>query len=457
MKIYNQSNRDVNVYIYPSLRAFEDGDAMEDPITRVVVDHTIKSGHSANVSGHDLQAVYDKYISPNPLNNFSVAFFDGGWNEYKYSWRNNIDDYITQFLNTVTSGSSGIVVEAVYDALIDTDEVPGLLGFQHEVDKDGWVVFWGEDYLATKGASGTPDLRALDPRTVVHQSGRSCSGSPELIRFKDHLYAFCNESNDGFTAYRASSVEALGTPPPLLEGITTREGMSVLSDKQATPIASGSYLHLFSRNTHASRGMVGQIAHARTADGTTWNTISDGIEGTSTDEQPAVAVHDGRIHLAYKESGGEHVCLTSSRDGETWSTPHRFSGFETDDAPSLCRYNGRLYLAFKGSSGHMYVCHTKSDGSWSDDKKVPGDKTSQPPRLIAKGNLLYLAFKGETSSHVYIRHYDTKNWGEARRLESNVSADRRPTLSDTGTEGSLYVSYGRDNVPYTATVKGLIV
>lgn len=296
------------------------------------------------------------------------------------------------------------------------------------------------------------DETSLD--TLPHEY----ADTPSLYQFESNYLLFCNgRSSNKVYAYRSNDYKTLDN---VNRSTIIASGEEIYTDKTTAPLTFNGLLFLFYKDRDSS--LIRSIYSSN--GGGTWRPDPAGVSipFSNTDEQPAVAVYNDTLYVAFKRKNSNDVYYVTRRatqPNNSWSAPQRVHHVSTDAGPSLCVYDNKLYLAFKDDDSHSmhYVRYTEGKG-WSDSHKIPNDKTSETPQLLAKGDMLYVGFKGDSSSHLYLKRYDGDDWESHRKLESDMETDHYPTMINSNVPGQIYMAYREDGTRYPklAIVSGLI-
>jgi len=148
-------------------------------------------------------------------------------------------------------------------------------------------------------------------------------------------------------------------------------------------------------------------------DGTNWST--DRSIGQTTQAAPAIAVHDGKLWVAFIANNATlDILLCSSTDGKNWSPNVPVPGQSSALAPALAAYNDELWVAFianNGSNNILAYSSSKADGNTTDWNAHPaGQSSSASPSLVTGSNGLWLGFEGNTTSDVRVCSWNGHQW-----------------------------------------------
>jgi hypothetical protein len=126
------------------------------------------------------------------------------------------------------------------------------------------------------------------------------------------------------------------------------------------------------------------------------------ITGEASEENPALASHDGRLFLAWKGTDDKINLMISDDAGATFHSK-RTLGETSSHAPALTSHNGRLFLAWKGSGNDklnvaQVILFASTAGAFGIEglkaKVTLGEMSKAGPALISHSGRLFLAWKG---------------------------------------------------------------
>ncbi|MDX6741671.1 hypothetical protein [Actinocorallia sp. A-T 12471] len=119
-----------------------------------------------------------------------------------------------------------------------------------------------------------------------------------------------------------------------------------------------------------------------------------GLGVASSTHGPAMAVHNGRVFLAWKGSDSNQRLYSSSYDG-AWTQPVELAGWSTH-GPALASNRGTLHLAYKGRNTDTELYHSAShDGlGWTAHKTAGGSTTCGPSLGTTTDRGVVMAWKG---------------------------------------------------------------
>ncbi|MFB7719633.1 hypothetical protein [Nocardia sp. NPDC056100] len=211
-------------------------------------------------------------------------------------------------------------------------------------------------YLAWKGQhhdqsiywSTSADGHKWEDQQIL--GGAETSRGPNLIVFRGVLQAFWRGSEHLITSnqnlYSAVHNETGWSAPMMLAGMASVESpaLAVLGDT----------LYLAHRGTKAMLDDDKWIRLWSTTNGVSWTSRANPPDAYS-DLAPALAAHDGRLHLAWKSASGPEIWYSSFDGDQSWQPPSRAAAFETACGPALCAFRSaigtnQLNLSWRGST-----------------------------------------------------------------------------------------------------------
>ncbi|MFF2555389.1 hypothetical protein ACFVUS_30595 [Nocardia sp. NPDC058058] len=211
-------------------------------------------------------------------------------------------------------------------------------------------------YLAWKGQqhdqsiywSTSADGHKWEDQQIL--GGAETSRGPSLIVFRDVLQAFWRGGEHLITSnqnlYSAVHGDTGWSAPIGLPGMASAESpaLAVLGDT----------LYLAHRGTKAMLDDDKWIRLWSTTNGVSWTSRANPADAYS-DLAPALAAHDGRLHLAWKSASGPEIWYSAFDGDHTWQPPTRAAAFETACSPALCSFRpsvgeNELHLAWRGST-----------------------------------------------------------------------------------------------------------
>ncbi|MFD5420941.1 hypothetical protein ACFWJT_23315 [Streptomyces sp. NPDC127069] len=111
-------------------------------------------------------------------------------------------------------------------------------------------------------------------------------------------------------------------------------------------------------------------------DGAAWTTPRT-ISSAATDQPPAIAVHQDRLHLLY--TGGDNRIYHSWFNGEEWSALKPLNDWRSAFGPALALIDGALWSAHTGGE-HVYVSTHVSAWTWNTAQRINNGGVRSAPR-----------------------------------------------------------------------------
>ncbi|MGW1997971.1 hypothetical protein [Embleya sp. NPDC001921] len=178
---------------------------------------------------------------------------------------------------------------------------------------------------------------------------------------------------------------------------------------------------------------------------TTWGTPATLPFRTITN--PALAVHNGRLYLAYVRPEDQAVMWASMDAGGTWTQPAPIHGDQSWYGPALTSAGGTLHYAVTGKDSSVYT-RTYTPQGWSSAyQQMPGMKRYSPA-LATWANQAWLVSYAYDNNLYHSRHNGTSWTGWAKdglgwKLSTHVAMaprDDRLWRIATGKDGRIYTS-----------------
>ncbi|MEY2700879.1 MAG: hypothetical protein RIQ52_1634, partial [Pseudomonadota bacterium] len=188
--------------------------------------------------------------------------------------------------------------------------------------------------------------------------------------------------------------------------------------------------------------------------------------GQETDIAPSFAVYNGYLYMLYNSNDNNHLWMQRSADGYTWEgLTDLGTGFETYEQASLGVFNDTLYLAFTGTNNKVLL----SAATLSDDDlgvsfstsgtffQVGGQTADSGPTLVTYDGYLYVFFEAQQNKNAPIRYNWSSNpsdpsaWGSNAEVSQGhqytndrIGATVLPGSANEGA-GTLLISYKANN------------
>jgi hypothetical protein len=159
-------------------------------------------------------------------------------------------------------------------------------------------------------------------------------------------------------------------------------------------------LHMVWRGADGNEG----IWHASnatldpTADNNGWST-QEPVPGVATNDIPALAVYQDRLHMAWRGIAGDTGLWHTSFGDDGWrpQDPVRspVGGMASAAGPSLATYGGRLHMVWRGIPDDLNLCHSTFDGQgWAPQESIPGTASVFGPTIAAYDGVMFMAWRG---------------------------------------------------------------
>ncbi|MFI9508099.1 hypothetical protein [Nocardia sp. NPDC052566] len=238
----------------------------------------------------------------------------------------------------------------------DSWEVPWNLPYVGTSQQPAMAALDDTLYLAWRGADRDQNIywsTSIDGRKWEAQQilgGAETAGAPCLAAYHGVLHAFwrggeylLTTDQNLYTCVRGASG---WSAPTYLPGMASADspGVTVLGDT----------IYLAHRGAQATLDDDKWIRLWSSGNGISWTSRANPPDAYS-DLAPALAAHDGGLHLAWKSASGPEIWYSSFDGDQTWQPPVRIDAFETGCAPALCAFRpaigtNELHLAWRGSS-----------------------------------------------------------------------------------------------------------
>ncbi|MFD9451788.1 hypothetical protein ACFWBC_01600 [Streptomyces sp. NPDC059985] len=179
--------------------------------------------------------------------------------------------------------------------------------------------------------------------------------------------------------------------------------------------------------------------------GTSWGTPRTLPFRTIT--TPALAVHDGRLHIAYLRPEDQAVMWAGMDASGTWTAPTLIHADQSWYGPTLTSANGKLHYAVTGKDGPVYTRTYTPAGGWSGHHRMSGWKQYSPALATYEGQAWLVGY-GVDENLWHSRHNGTSwsGWQEDDldwKLNTHVALaprDNRLWLIATGKGGQIHTS-----------------
>lgn len=157
-------------------------------------------------------------------------------------------------------------------------------------------------------------------------------------------------------------------------------------------------------------------------DGSSW-TNPQVVYGTGTDGDPALAVFDGRLYLAWRGVNPDQSIYWTTFNGTSWA-PQQQINVHTTHGPALATLDNKLYLVWKGMDTDQNLWWSSFDGNaWADQQEIPDTVTSTGPALAGFGGKLYIFWKGlDTDQTIRWTTFNGTSWAPHQLMRGFTSS-----------------------------------
>jgi Astacin (Peptidase family M12A) len=159
-------------------------------------------------------------------------------------------------------------------------------------------------------------------------------------------------------------------------------------------------------------------------------TANQKVPGISSRDVPALAAHDGELHMAFIGATDNEIRHTRSPTGraDDWEAPRKI-GQTSKAAPALASDGTRLHLVHLGnSSPEIWHSTTDNGRDWTANVKI-GQQSKDTPALAVFGGTLHLAHLGESSNQTWHATFNAGTNKFRANKQTNQFAKRRPALA----------------------------
>lgn len=170
---------------------------------------------------------------------------------------------------------------------------------------------------------------------------------------------------------------------------------------------------------------------------------------------PALAVHDGRLYLAYLRPEDQAVMWASMDAGGTWTAPARIHTDTSFHGPALTSADGKLHYAVTGKDGKVYT-RIFASGTWSGHSVMQSFAQYSPALATFEGQPWMVSCHLDNGLY-YARHNGTAwsgwQWDDLTkwRVGTHVALAPRTNRSRlwcvaTGMDQKIYTGINGDGV-----------
>ncbi len=273
-------------------------------------------------------------------------------------------------------------------------------------------------YLGQSDNNGSISVVSIDTNnkiTTLPLITTSCAvTSLSLIAFNQHIFCSWLNSNNVVT-YVSDFVSELNFSNTKSIAIS---GKFNESNGPALAVGNG---QLFLAWLEPSNSQY--IRFKTTTDGESW---TDGQAlggdnpptGIGTRCAPALTFFNGSLYCAWNGYHNDGIFF-SHLNGKRWADQQRIINNDsaefskTDCAPALAVHQNRLYVAWKDkSSNHIYAANMDVSGKWTVSLPLKVNATHQPA-IASYNNLLYCVWRDKNDGNLYASFLAEKIWSTA--------------------------------------------
>jgi hypothetical protein len=173
------------------------------------------------------------------------------------------------------------------------------------------------------------------------------------------------------------------------------------------------------------------------------------VSGETSPQAPALCVHNGGLVIGWKGDGNDNLNVahvTLSGNAVTGFSSKTVLGDTSPVSPALASVNGRLYIAWKGDGNdNLNVMYSANNGATFGNKFVSGETSPQAPGLVVHNGALYITWKGDGNDNLNVAKVNVSGNSITGFTNKVVLADTSqltPTL--TSANGKLYLGWKGD-------------
>ncbi|WP_141717735.1 hypothetical protein [Nocardia altamirensis] len=231
---------------------------------------------------------------------------------------------------------------------VGTSERPALSAVEHAGSESLFLAWKGAGRDQSIYWSTSSDGHKWEDQQIL--GGAESARAPSLVVFRGVLHAFWRGSEHLITSnqnlYTSVRDETGWGAPMGLPGMSSAESPAVA--------VLGDTLYLAHRGTKATLDNDKFIRLWSSGNGISWTSRVNPPDAYS-DLAPALAAHDGRLHLVWKSASGPEIWYSSFDGEQAWQPPTRVATFETGCGPALCAFRpergtDELHLVWRGST-----------------------------------------------------------------------------------------------------------
>ena len=170
------------------------------------------------------------------------------------------------------------------------------------------------------------------------------------------------------------------------------------------------------------------------------------VLGDTSPVSPSIASLNGRLYIAWKGDGNDHLNVMYSSDNGANFGNKLVSGETSPQAPSLCVHNNNLYIAWKGDGNdNLNVAIVNQAGNaitGFSNKVTLGDTSPLTPVLASLNGRLYIAWRGDGNDNLNLMCSTDNGHTFGNKFTSGETSPQAPGLC--AHNGNLYITWKGD-------------
>jgi predicted MPP superfamily phosphohydrolase len=162
--------------------------------------------------------------------------------------------------------------------------------------------------------------------------------------------------------------------------------------------------------------------------------IQLGGKNAESDAQPAIAVYQQKLHVAFKRRNARDL-IWAWFDGSRWQQiadgkiKIGSSDVQTDQGPALAAHNNRLYMAYVDATQKKLHLVQYDGNAWSAAGKGTGSpKSSRTPALASGHGKLYMLYRDDKSGLLWA-HFQPRSTSYSGQAIAGMSTDATPWMT----------------------------
>ncbi|KAK4941310.1 hypothetical protein LTR10_018720 [Elasticomyces elasticus] len=173
----------------------------------------------------------------------------------------------------------------------------------------------------------------------------------------------------------------------------------------------------------------GGIMHVKSQDAWEWaNSDGDFYTGHNCSDPPHVITFQDKLHLFWRDGGGNGMMHRYSTDGQNWSNP-QYLGINIDNQPHGVVWGNELFVVAVDHSGNGIMFVSTTDGeNFTTGYTGYNTNNGTPMSVVAFDNALHLFFQdhnGQTIMHLVST--DGKQWDRPASWNTGLYTSNGPT------------------------------